>query len=236
VIRRAALRGGATDEEVSCALPGDDLIPVPALQTTHAIDIAAPPAVVWRWLIQCGFRGAGRAGWYSDSWLDRVADATLFKLTVPKDGRARTARSADELIDGIDEPRVGDVIPDGPPGTAEFVVKLVVHERAWVLHSTTHLPLLGPLFLRGTRYEVSGSFTWVFVLRPTARGTRLILRTRGDYQPAWFRLVGKPLLYLGEAILPAAILRGFKRRCERHVSAGAAYRGRGDVASERIPQ
>ena len=35
---------------------------------------------------------------------------------------------------------VGDTIPDGPPGTAEYVVVEVDTPRALVLRSTTHVP------------------------------------------------------------------------------------------------
>jgi len=46
------------------ALPGDDLVPAPMVQTTHAATINAPPQRVWPWLVQTG---QGRAGFYSDS-------------------------------------------------------------------------------------------------------------------------------------------------------------------------
>jgi hypothetical protein len=36
--------------------------------------------------------------------------------------------------------RVGDVIPDGPPGTASFQVEYVEPARLLVLHSTSHAP------------------------------------------------------------------------------------------------
>jgi len=40
-------------------LPGDDLVPSPVVQTTHAVTINAPPQRVWPWLAQTG---QGRAG------------------------------------------------------------------------------------------------------------------------------------------------------------------------------
>ncbi len=40
-------------------LPGDDVIPQPNLQLTHAINIDAPPEAVWPWLAQMGRDGSG---------------------------------------------------------------------------------------------------------------------------------------------------------------------------------
>ena len=59
-------RWGATDEEVSMSMPGDDLIPGGG-SVTRAIGIDAPAANVWPWLVQLGF---GKAGWYSYDWID----------------------------------------------------------------------------------------------------------------------------------------------------------------------
>ena len=66
VIRPWHLRWGATDEEVSMAMPGDELIP-DAGQATRAISIHAAPEKVWPWLVQLGW---GKAGWYSYDWID----------------------------------------------------------------------------------------------------------------------------------------------------------------------
>jgi hypothetical protein len=53
------------DPEVSAApLPGDDLVLDATTVDTRAIDIAAPPAAVWPWLVQMGDT---RAGLYSYS-------------------------------------------------------------------------------------------------------------------------------------------------------------------------
>ena len=216
-LRRAALRGGATDEEAREPLVGDDLVPPPAMQTTHAITIDAPPSAVWPWLMQAGFRGAGRAGWYSDSWLDWLAEATLFKLTVPKDKlpEQRAQHSAEELMRDVPPPIVGGVIPDGPPGSAWFIVKELAPEKHYVLWSDTHPKFFAPLAFRGTRLEAFGEFTWVLVLREVEGRTRLLLRTRGTIRPTIYRAVVPPVFILAEAVIPGAILRGIKRRVER---------------------
>jgi hypothetical protein len=66
VIRPWYLRWGATDDEVTMAMPGDELIP-DTDPATRAIGIAAQPEDVWPWLVQLGL---GKAGWYSYDWID----------------------------------------------------------------------------------------------------------------------------------------------------------------------
>ena len=46
------------------ALPGDEILPVPMLEATHAITLNADADQIWPWLIQIG---QGRAGFYSDT-------------------------------------------------------------------------------------------------------------------------------------------------------------------------
>ena len=223
VLRHLGTRGGVTDAEADASLPGDEIIPHPMLETTHAISIAAPPSIVWQWLIQAGYRGAGRAGWYSDSWLDWLAEKAVFRMTVPAQHRNEqpVLRSAIELLPAFQHTAVGDIVPDGPDGAPFFVVRAVEPERAWVLYSDTHLKYVAPTMVHQTPLESSGEFTWVFVLnREGDQGTRLILRTRTRYGPPVMRQLALPLLYLGEAIFPRLILRGLRQRAER--TAGAA--------------
>jgi hypothetical protein len=65
-VRPWHLRWGATDAEVSRAMPGDDLLPGSG-SATRAVTVAAPPRAIWPWLVQIGY---GRAGWYSYDWID----------------------------------------------------------------------------------------------------------------------------------------------------------------------
>jgi hypothetical protein len=123
--------------------------------------------------------------------------------------------SAKEILPEFQQTAVGDIVPDGPEGTAYFVVKAVEPERAWVLYSDTHLKYLLPDLLRDSSLDVSGDFSRVFVLNPIADvGTRLILRTRARYGPAMLRSLLLPFFYLGEAIIPRQILCGIKQRAE----------------------
>ena len=70
-VRQRISRWGATDEEVSRPLPGDEL-PAPygdRRVSTRAITIDAPPDEVWPWLVQMG---SGRAGFYTHEWIERL--------------------------------------------------------------------------------------------------------------------------------------------------------------------
>jgi len=61
---------GATPDEIRARLPGDDILPVVALQTTRAITIAAPSSEIWPWLVQMGPKP--RAGVYTYDWIERM--------------------------------------------------------------------------------------------------------------------------------------------------------------------
>lgn len=50
--RRWYLRHGATSEEVSRTMPGDELLAEADLVSTRSITIDAPPTGVWPWLVQ----------------------------------------------------------------------------------------------------------------------------------------------------------------------------------------
>jgi hypothetical protein len=217
-LRRLATRGGATDDEVDASLVGDDVIPHPMVETTHAITIAVPPAAVWPWIIQGGYRGAGRAGWYSDSWFNWLVEGGFLRVTVPPESMHEKpgVASADEILPAFQHTAVGDIVPDGPPGSAQFEVRAADPARAWVLYSDTHIKYLTPTTLHSTRWASHGEFTWVFVLQPIGeQGTRLILRTRARFGPRLLRPLFLPLFYLGEAIIPRMTLRGVKSRAER---------------------
>jgi hypothetical protein len=58
-------------------LRGDDLIPDARYCLTHAVDIEAPPALVWPWLMQLG---CDRGGWYSVDALDHGGIASVEQI------------------------------------------------------------------------------------------------------------------------------------------------------------
>ena len=58
--RRWHQHWGATDEEITKPLPGDDLIPAARLDSTHAITVHALADRIWPWLAQMGYEDLGR--------------------------------------------------------------------------------------------------------------------------------------------------------------------------------
>jgi hypothetical protein len=69
VIRSWQLTWGATKEEITHSLVGDDIVQNPHFVATRAVSIKAPPAEVWKWIIQIG---SARAGWYSIDLIDNA--------------------------------------------------------------------------------------------------------------------------------------------------------------------
>lgn len=193
------LRGGwgSTTEEQARRLQGDGLIPHPDAVTTHAISIAVPPEAVWPWLAQMGY---GRGGWYTPPIVDR-----LWRVRNP---------SVDHIEPDLQHLEAGQIILDGPPGTAIFEVVDVCPNRHLVLHSRRH-PLTGKPPQGTLRASAFLDFSWVFVLYPESRGmTRLLLRTRSRSHPWWLRLVARLVLLPADLLMGRWMLKGIARRAE----------------------
>lgn len=92
VLRKAILNWGATDEEASARLPGDELLEHADGVSTRAIDIDAPPAAVWPWLAQMG--PSPRGGAYTYDWIEN-----LLGLDMHSTGR---------VLPEFQHPQVGD--------------------------------------------------------------------------------------------------------------------------------
>jgi hypothetical protein len=84
---------GATADERNMALPGDVAVPDPALRTTRAVSIGAPPERVWPWLAQIGQE---RGGFYSYEWLENLAGCRM--------------RNADAVHPEWQQRRVGETV------------------------------------------------------------------------------------------------------------------------------
>ncbi len=232
LISRLGRRWGASEDEVHASLPGDEVIPHPMLETTHAISIQAPASAVWPWLAQAGYRGAGRAGWYTDATWDPFISKYILPLFVPAGDRPGDgiAASVDRILPEHQQVSVGDIIPDGPQGTAWFTVREAKPGQSLVLYSDSHARYLTPSALQGTRWAAHGEFTWGFVLRPEGGGaTRLILRTRARFGPRILRSIAPMPFYLADFAFARLLLRGVQSRAEHFV------RGQAPASHEARP-
>jgi hypothetical protein len=186
---------GSSAAERAMALPGDDLVPGVASQSTMAITIAAPPDDVWPWLVQMG---VDRAGFYTHTWVENG----LFRLGV---------RNAERIEPAWQELRVGDRLRFTQPGSGSPlegpIVTAIEPGRALVACNGDD-----PTTCFGS---------WQFVLRPTAEGgTRLILRSRSaEDRPRAFRILD-PVLEPGYVYMDIGMLRGIRDRAEQ--AAGTA--------------
>jgi hypothetical protein len=112
LFRRTCLTWGATPEEVTGELPGDDLLAKPDIVTTRAITIDAPPSAIWPWLVQMG---SGRGGVYTYDWIEN-----LFGLGM---------HSANAVLPQFQDLKQGDELPLGP-GRPRMRVEVFEPERA----------------------------------------------------------------------------------------------------------
>jgi hypothetical protein len=196
VLVRLGLTYGSTKRERASSLPGDHIVECPQVITNHAIDIDAPAACVWPWLVQMGWH---RGGWYTARWVDRL----LFPANWP---------SANRVIAELQDIEVGFFIPDGPPETeCGLIVEQIDPERALVLHSTSHLPASWR-----RRHHAALDWSWVFVLQPLdgGRRTRFVFRSRWTTAPWWFTLGGWLVIVPADFVMSRDMLHGVKERAE----------------------
>lgn len=203
-LRPWLLRWGAADEEVKEALPGDEILPGPAAQSTRSITIDAPPSAVWPWLVQMGYK---RGGLYSYDWLENVP-VRLMKL-------GAEYHSADRIIPELQHLSVGDVMPITPQGG--YTVERIEPQKLLLL-STRDADTGAPFVPANAKRTSFFATTWAFVLRKVEHNrTRLIVRARDDYRPRGLKGLPTFLLYYPEPvhfIMERKMLFGIKRRAE----------------------
>ncbi len=116
-LRPALLHWGATPEEITCPMPGDDLIAHPNFVATRAITIDAPPEAIWPWLAQMGYR---RAGFYGYDLIENI-------------GAPGGIRSATSIQPELQHPKPGDMLPIS--GVAHLIFGSVVPDRYLIWRS-----------------------------------------------------------------------------------------------------
>jgi hypothetical protein len=177
---------GATDAEVTVALPGDDVVPRPRLDSTRAVTVQAPADEVWRWLVQIGH---ARGGLYSYDWLENLAGCDI--------------HSADEILPEHQHLAAGDIIRMGPEGYPYYTVEVVEPGQTLVLRAGDPAT------------KEPAPATWVFVLQDQDDGTtRLISRQRSDYEPTLGNHAMWRAVEAVSFIMEQKMLRGLRARAE----------------------
>jgi hypothetical protein len=182
---------GATAEDATATLPGDELVPEPAEQTTLAVTVDAPAEEVWAWLVQMGH---GRGGMYSYDWLENLIGLDIHTTDEIR-GEWQHLAPGERVV----------VVPEGygpmPAGYAFFVAR-VDPPRA--------------LVLRQAPPEHPWNGVWSFHVLPAGDGhCRLLSRSRTEVAP---RLGLRIATRVGEPVtlvMTRRMLHGIRQRAER---------------------
>ena len=111
LLREPIVTWGATKEEATGTLPGDELLEAADGVATRAIEIDAPPAAIWPWIAQMG--PSPRGGAYTYDWIENLLGLNM--------------HSVDRILPEFQYPRVGDTIGYG---SNRMRVELVEPEHA----------------------------------------------------------------------------------------------------------
>lgn len=189
LLRARYLRWGATDEEVSLALPGDELMVSADLTATRAITVRASADAVWPWIAQIGQQ---KGGFYSYDFLENMLGCNI--------------HSAERVVPDWQRVAVGDEVRLAPQ--VPLAVAFLEPGRSLVLQGGVPIGTDLPPY----------DFTWAFTLRdqPDAT-TRLLVRERYAYRRRWARLLIEPT-EAASFVMSQKMLRGIKSRVERSES------------------
>jgi len=187
-VRNLSLRWGATHDELSEILPGDDVLHPAHLISTRAIAIASGAADVWPWIAQLG---QGRGGFYSYDALENLVGCHI--------------HSAEAIVDEWQRVVAGDDVRLHPD--VALTVNSVEPGRALVLRGAVPMGNVAPPY----------DMTWAFVLREQPDGsTRLLVRERYHYRASYAALIVEPV-ELVSFLMSHRMLLGIKRRAERNL-------------------
>jgi hypothetical protein len=198
VLRRWYNRWGATDDERTRPLPGDELVTQPKLTYTRAVTIDEPPEDVWPWLVQYG---QGRGGFYSYDAVENLIGCDI--------------HSTDRILPEHQHLEPGDIIRSGGRDTFPcWIVMAVDPPRALVLQGAgTPAKVEVPEVVDHVPDRGYVASTWQWVLEPAGdQRTRLIVRQRCTYSPNQTVLwhVVEPLNF----VMERKMLLGIKERAE----------------------
>jgi hypothetical protein len=121
-LRQPILTWGATGDEATSRLPGDELLEAADGVSTRAITVDAPAASVWPWLAQMG--PSPRGGAYTYDWIENLVGLDM--------------HSVDTVLPEFQHPQVGDTIALGANRMrlerveAEYVLAWRSEDGNWV--------------------------------------------------------------------------------------------------------
>jgi hypothetical protein len=192
--------------------PGKNLIRNPMLDLYYEIEIDAMPEAVWPWIQQVGYH---RGGWYIDTWWDKFEQKYFWPLVVPKDARGTYKPAANEVLEIYQNISKGDIIPDGPPGSAYYEVMEVEKNHLLLLYATSHFKYMAPQFVYKTRFAPRGAFSWAFIIHEIeGNRSKLVSWWRVEAYPRAIFILYKPFLLLVDRAHQKEILKGVKKRVE----------------------
>ncbi|MDB4991186.1 MAG: hypothetical protein JWN04_6364 [Myxococcaceae bacterium] len=192
LIRPWYLHWGATEREVSAVLPGDEFVEASS-QTTRGIDIDAPAAKVWSWLLQLG---QDRGGFFSYELLENLVGTNMNNI--------------DRLLPDLRPWKVGDKLwmyPADKLGGAGHAVLQRIDPGQALIFGTRQL---------GTSLQHATDGSWAFLVQPIdGQHSRLLVRGRGaGYVSlsgrAFERLIFEPVHFMMER----KMMEGIKARAE----------------------
>ena len=187
LVRAWHLRWGATPDEVHGSMPGDEVVPRAQFNATRAVTVDAPPARVWPWIVQLGYR---RAGFYTYDLIDNAGQ-----------------RSAERILEEYQHPAAGDLMPMFKElhGLAIAYTVTAFETDRWMVW--VHRP--------NPTEEPDSTWTWRLTPLPGG-GTRLVTRMKQDYrwQTPSLAVFNFILMELGDFAMERRMLKGIKRRAE----------------------
>ncbi len=190
-IRPFILRLGVTDKELDMPLMGDELVLSPNMEYMQAITINAPKEIIWKYLIQVGYK---RAGWYNLDFINRMS---------AKDYFYENNKSANRIIPELQNLKVGDKIYLNPSINLDVTV---LKENEVMLLSVNE----------GDKSLVS----WVFSLKEINQDTsRLFVRWKSNLGDGFtLKLMNTLFIEPASAIQQSQMFKGIKRRAEKDYS------------------
>ena len=193
--------------------PGKDLIKDPMLELFYDIEIEAEPEEIWPWIQQVGYH---RGGWYIDTWWDEFEQKYFWPKVVPKEARGTYKPSSNVILPEYQGIQKGDIVPDGPPGSAYYEVVEVETNRLLLLYATSHFKYVAPGFIYNTKYDPRGAFYWAFIIQSIEKKhSRLISWWQAEGYPKMGFLIYKPFMSLVDRAHQKEILKGIKKRAEK---------------------